>query len=81
MGIIKYALECTEGKSRISTVSRVSVNLVNAGSPTYFMAVTFDAAAQGQLAMAIYEWQDSKYLGKVTIGDDSLPVSGPQHEQ
>lgn len=25
--------------------------------------------------MAIYEWQDVKYLGKETVGDDDLPVS------
>ena len=25
--------------------------------------------------MAIYEWQDVKYLGKETYGDGDLPVS------
>jgi hypothetical protein len=25
--------------------------------------------------MAIYEWQDVRYLGKITYGEDDLPVS------
>ena len=50
-----------------------------AGSPSGLVAVTFDATSQGQLAMAIYEWQDVSYLGKVTIGDNDLPVSVPYH--
>ena len=37
--------------------------------------VTFDETSRGQLAMAIYEWQDVKYLGKETYGEDDLPVS------
>jgi hypothetical protein len=49
-----------------------------ASSPFGLAPVTFDATSQGQLAMAIYEWQDASYLGKVTIGDDDLPVSVPQ---
>jgi hypothetical protein len=38
--------------------------------------VTFDkASSQGQVAMVIYEWRDSQYLGKVTsMIDDTLPV-------
>lgn len=35
--------------------------------------VTFDSSSSGQLAMAIYEWQDVKYLGKDTYGDDNQP--------
>jgi len=37
--------------------------------------VTFDDSSHGQLAMVIYEWQDVKYLGKETYGEDDLPVS------
>lgn len=38
--------------------------------------VTFDNTSPGQVAMVIYEWQDVKYLGKVTSKvDDLLPVS------
>jgi hypothetical protein len=51
---------------------------VAASSPFGLAPVTFDATSQGQLAMAIYEWQDVSYLGKVTIGDEDLPVSVPQ---
>ncbi|THH19061.1 hypothetical protein EW146_g2036 [Bondarzewia mesenterica] len=44
-------------------------------SKTY-INVSFDSTSQGQLAMVIYEWKDSPYLGKVTSEtDDSLPVS------
>ncbi|KAF9245774.1 protein PTM1 [Melanogaster broomeanus] len=44
------------------------------GSETY-INVTFDTgASHGQVAMAIYEWADVKYLGRVTSEtDDSLP--------
>jgi hypothetical protein len=36
--------------------------------------ITFDKSSQGQLAMVVYEWSDSRYLGKVTsLSDDSLP--------
>jgi hypothetical protein len=38
--------------------------------------VTFAAGSQGQLALVVYEWADSKYLGKVTNPNESyLPVS------
>lgn len=38
-------------------------------------SVTFEPS-QGQLAMVIYEWNDVKYLGKITsTTDDTLPVS------
>lgn len=45
-----------------------------------FLAVTFDATSQGNLAMVIYEWADVQYLGKETTteSDEDLPVSrGP----
>ncbi|KIL71694.1 hypothetical protein M378DRAFT_64852 [Amanita muscaria Koide BX008] len=35
------------------------------GGDSAFINVTFDASSQGQLAMVVYEWTDSKYLGKV----------------
>ena len=39
--------------------------------------VTFAAGSQGQLALVIYEWADSKYLGKVIDPNASyMPVSG-----
>ncbi|KAF5388543.1 hypothetical protein D9757_004631 [Collybiopsis confluens] len=38
--------------------------------------MTFDATSQGQLAMVIYEWRDSSYLGKLTsVTDELLPLS------
>ena len=41
-----------------------------------YLLVSFEANSQGQLAMVIYEWEDVKYLGKVTDPtDDTLPVS------
>ncbi|KAF9225433.1 hypothetical protein BS17DRAFT_701032 [Gyrodon lividus] len=45
------------------------------GGPETYINVTFDASAShGQVAMVIYEWQDVKYVGKVTSEtDDSLP--------
>ncbi|KAF8898991.1 protein PTM1 [Infundibulicybe gibba] len=43
-------------------------------SKSTYINVTFDAASQGQLAMVIYEWADSAYLGKVTDpSNDYLP--------
>ncbi|ETW87041.1 hypothetical protein HETIRDRAFT_468833 [Heterobasidion irregulare TC 32-1] len=42
-------------------------------SKTY-LNVSFDSTSQGQVAMVIYEWKDSPYLGKVTSKvDDYLP--------
>lgn len=39
------------------------------------VSVTFEPS-HGQLAMVIYEWNDVKYLGKITsASDDTLPVS------
>ncbi|KAA1468007.1 hypothetical protein DENSPDRAFT_857022 [Dentipellis sp. KUC8613] len=39
-----------------------------------FINVSFDSTSQGQLAMVIYEWKDSPYLGKVTSDEnDYLP--------
>ncbi|KAJ7492427.1 lung seven transmembrane receptor-domain-containing protein [Mycena latifolia] len=39
-----------------------------------FINITFDADAQGQLAMLVYEWSDVQYLGKITsYTDDQLP--------
>ncbi|KAF9269939.1 hypothetical protein L218DRAFT_975984 [Marasmius fiardii PR-910] len=39
-----------------------------------YINVTFDASSQGQLAMVIYEWTDSSYLGKITsMSDETLP--------
>jgi hypothetical protein len=38
--------------------------------------VTFEPESQGQVAMVIYEWADSGYLGKVIDPNaDYLPVS------
>lgn len=39
-------------------------------------AVTFEPESQGQVAMVIYEWVDSRYLGKVVDPNaEYLPVS------
>ncbi|KAI0962052.1 hypothetical protein AcV7_000979 [Taiwanofungus camphoratus] len=38
-----------------------------------YINVTFDNNSQGQLAMAIYEWGDVQYLGKVTSTVNDLP--------
>lgn len=40
------------------------------------MVVTFDPSSSGQLALVLYEWDDVKYLGADTPGneDDSMPV-------
>ncbi|KIK70735.1 hypothetical protein GYMLUDRAFT_149265 [Collybiopsis luxurians FD-317 M1] len=43
-------------------------------SSTTYINVSFDATSQGQLAMVIYEWSDSEYLGKLTsVTDELLP--------
>jgi len=46
-------------------------------TPFISQTVTFDAKAQGSLAMVIYEWKDVQYLGKETstASDEELPVS------
>ncbi|KAI0296242.1 lung seven transmembrane receptor-domain-containing protein [Russula brevipes] len=39
-----------------------------------FINVSFDSSSQGHVAIVIYEWKDSQYLGKVTSEiDDYLP--------
>lgn len=46
------------------------------GDSNTHIDITFDNSSQGQLAMVIYEWSDSQYLGKITsLSDDTLPVS------
>ncbi|KAG9035496.1 hypothetical protein FRB95_011202 [Tulasnella sp. JGI-2019a] len=48
-------------------------NGIYAGTNSY-INVSFDSSSQGQVAMVIYEWADSNYLGAVTPGSDtSLP--------
>ncbi|KAG8760678.1 hypothetical protein FRC14_002359 [Serendipita sp. 396] len=43
------------------------------GGSDAYINVTFDAKSEGDLAMVIYEWNDSTYLGKVVPGDNNLP--------
>lgn len=43
------------------------------GGSNAYINVTFDSSSAGQIAMAIYEWKDVMYLGKVTKGDELLP--------
>jgi hypothetical protein len=71
-----FALECMEVPLRILMVGISSCSQSAVAYQVYFVAiVTFDETSRGQLAMAIYEWQDVKYLGKETYGEDDLPVS------
>ncbi|KAJ8474622.1 hypothetical protein ONZ45_g15889 [Pleurotus djamor] len=43
------------------------------GGDSAYINVTFDSTSQGQLAMVVYEWTDSDYLGKVTNPEEILP--------
>ncbi|THH07355.1 hypothetical protein EW145_g3438 [Phellinidium pouzarii] len=44
------------------------------GGSKPYINVSFDADSKGQLAMVIYEWKDSEFLGKPTSTvDDTLP--------
>lgn len=71
----KYVLGCGEAQAPISTVR--SIVLCHEANVHPRLIVTFDMqSSNGQVAMAIYEWKDVKYLGVVTSNTDySLPVS------
>ena len=66
-------------KAYISREHRIEARSVSAHSlnlSSSVLIVTFDPSSSGQLALVLYEWDDVKYLGADTPGneDDSMPV-------
>ncbi|KAJ7103331.1 lung seven transmembrane receptor-domain-containing protein [Mycena belliarum] len=73
--LLSFSLSCLAYQVKVldTDYSRQTCSGMWADEATY-INITFNADAQGQLAMLIYEWADVQYLGKVTsYTDDALP--------
>ncbi|KAG8896818.1 hypothetical protein FRB99_008625 [Tulasnella sp. 403] len=71
VAILALASFCNAYDMTISETDEQACTGVYAGHNSY-INVTFDAESQGQVALVIYEWADSDYLG-VDPSDPTLP--------